>query len=122
MKEKIVAIKASINRGLANKLLEALSNVTPWPKDLITNKKILYPLWIAGFVSLEGCFMINKPIGNRISQALLAFQITQHKRDELLMRSLIEYFSWKVYKRNDAYDFRVTKFSLITKIVPFLHS
>lgn len=119
--EKIVAIKASINRGLANKLLEALSNVRP--KDLITNKKILYPLWIAGFVSLEGCFMIkiNKPIGNRISQALLAFQIT-HKRDELLMRSLIEYFSWKVYKRNDAYDFRVTKFSLITKIVPFLHS
>lgn len=64
---------------------------------------------------------INKPIANRISQVLLVFQITQHKRDELLMRSFIEYFSCgKVYKHNDAYDFRVTKFSdLITKIVPF---
>jgi len=79
-------------------------------------------------VSGEGCFMIkiNKPSfgGNRISQVLLVFQITQHKRDELLMRSLIEYFSCgKVYKRNDAYDFRVTKFSdLITKIVPFFQN
>lgn len=41
--EKIVALKASINRGLSDKLLEAFPNVTPWPKDLITNKKILDP-------------------------------------------------------------------------------
>lgn len=67
---------------------------------------------------------INKPIGNRISQVLLIFQITQHKRDEPLIRSLIEYFSCgKVYKHNDAYDFRVAKLSdLITKIVPFFQN
>jgi len=111
---------------LSNKLLEAFPNVTPWPRDLITKQKILDPEWIAGFVSGEGCFMIkiNKPIGNRISQVLLAFQITQHKRDEPLMRSFIEYFSCgNVYKQNDAYNFRVTKFSdLIAKIVPFFQN
>ena len=123
--EKIVAIKASINRGLTNKLLEAFPNVTPWPRDLITNKKILDPKWIAGFVSAEGCFMIKIHFKqNLISQVLLVFQITQHKRDELLMRSLIEYFNCgKVYNRDDAYDFRVTKFSdLVTKIVPFFQN
>ena len=124
--EKVVAIKASINRGLSNQLLEAFPDVIALPRDLVTNNKISDPHWVAGFVTGEGCFMIkiNKPIGNRNSQVLLVFQITQHKRDELLMISLIEYFNCgKVYKHNDAYDFRVAKFSdLITKIVPLFQN
>jgi hypothetical protein len=56
-------------------------------------------------------------------QIILVFQITQHIRDGLLVNSLIEFFGCgKVYKRNNAVDFRVTKFTDVTeKIIPFLN-
>lgn len=54
----------------------------------------------------------------------LVFRITQHIRDESLMKSFILYLGCgKVYKKTskDAVDFMVTGFSDITdKIIPFL--
>ena len=51
----------------------------------------------------------------------LVFQITQHKRDEKLLKLLIKYFDCgKIYKIGDAFDFRVSKFNDIIKIIiPF---
>lgn len=51
----------------------------------------------------------------------LNFQITQHFRDEQLIRFFINYFNCgSVYIRNDALDFKVAKFSSITEIIiPF---
>ena len=53
----------------------------------------------------------------------LVFAITQHKRDELFMKNLIEYFNcgnFFVNKNRDVFYFRVSKFSDITdKIIPF---
>ena len=60
---------------------------------------------------------------NKISQVLLVFQITQHVRDEQLIRSFTAepYFNCgKIYKKQDVYDLRVTKISDLTdKIIPF---
>lgn len=54
----------------------------------------------------------------------LVFRITQHMRDESLMKIFILYLDCgKVYKKSnkDAVDFMVTGFSDITnKIIPFL--
>ena len=57
---------------------------------------------------------------NSRTQILLRFKLTQHLRDEQLMRSLIDYLDCgKIYVNVGSVDFIVTKFSDITnKLVP----
>ena len=54
----------------------------------------------------------------------LIFQITQHTRDEELLKSFIEYFDCGRYSprsNQDVGDFNATRFSDVTnKIIPFL--
>ena len=121
---KIVAIKASMNRGLSEELKLAFPDVVPVVRPLVENKKISDPNWLAGFTSAEGCFFINTQAKNAYSlgfQVILVFGVTQHSRDEKLMRSLIEYFDCgNIIQRGEAFDFRVTKLSDIeNKIIPF---
>ena len=57
----------------------------------------------------------------------LVFQITQHSRDEELMKSLVSYFKCGRYayrsKENEALgDFIVTKFEDILKIISFFEN
>ena len=54
-------------------------------------------------------------------QVLLVFRLTQHSKDEQLMRSLIKYFNCGYVSIDIDYcNFEVTKFSDITKnIIPF---
>ena len=53
----------------------------------------------------------------------MKFQLTQHKRDEQLMKSLIEYFDCgNLYKDRECLTFIVTKFSdIYEKIIPFFN-
>jgi len=81
---------------------------------------------LAGFVSAEGSFMVNikKSSTYKLGAGVeLVFQITQHNRDEDLMKSLIFYFDCgyiKVRNKTTGLDFIVTKFSDINeKIIPF---
>ena len=53
---KIVAIKASINRGLSDQLKTAFLDIIPRVRPLVINKTILNPEWLAGFIAAEGCF------------------------------------------------------------------
>jgi enolase len=54
-------------------------------------------------------------------QVTVIFQLTQHIRDELLIKSLIEFFNCgKIYKYKDAINFKVQNSSdLVEKILPF---
>ena len=123
--EKLVAIKASMNRkNLSDGLKSAFPNITPVTRSF-TSKKITDSNWVAGFISGEGCFMIKilKSFSNSTGiQIIFVLQITQHIRDDFLMSSLIEFFGCgKTYRRNNAVDFRVTKFTDVAgKIIPFL--
>ena len=77
------------------------------------------------FTSGEGCFnvFVHSSSTNYIGfQISLRFQITQHKRDEMLMNKIMEYLDCGyVVRREEAFYFKVTKFSdLDNKIVPFL--
>ena len=123
--KKLVAIKASMNReNISDGLKSAFPNITPVTRSFVS-KKITDPNWVAGFISGEGCFMIKilKSSSNRTGiQIIFVLQITQHIRDDFLMSSLIEFFGCgKTYRRNNAVDFRVTKFTDVTgKIIPFL--
>ena len=122
---KILAIKASMNLGLSEELKLAFPDVVPVVRPLVENPKIIDPNWLAGFSSGEGCFLINivKSQRYKLGEAVqLIFKITQHERDEQLIRgAVIELLNCgNVYKNREAFDFIVSKFQDIDeKIIPF---
>ena len=78
---------------------------------------------MAGFATAEGCFLvrITKAATHRSGyQVFLIFKLTQHIRDEQLMRSLVDYLGCgNIYIDKSAIEYRVTKFSDLTdKILP----
>lgn len=120
---KIVGIKASMNRGLSPELKAAFPQVIPVKRPLVLYKYIQDPNWLAGFTSAEGCFIIKIfKAKTKLGEAVrLEFTLTQHARDEQLMRSFIKYLdSGYIISWREAFNFRVTKFSDINqKIIPF---
>lgn len=120
---KILSIKASMNKGLSLQLKAAFPAVEPVPRPTVELKRPLTPDWLAGFVDGEGCFLVNiqnSPTHRLGCKVELRFQVTQHSRDILLMESLVGYLDCgKVFRAREAVDFVVTKFSdLSEKIIP----
>jgi len=122
---KIVAIKASMNLGLSDKLKAAFPNIIPVDRPFFIEQAIPDPNWIAGFTSAEGCFYIRltKSKSHLTGfQVLLIFYLTQHHRDRELMKRLVSYFEcgrYSLRKNKLAGDFEVKKFSdIIQKIIP----
>jgi hypothetical protein len=80
---------------------------------------------MSGFTSGEGSFGANLVKSSSaklgVSAVQLFFRVSQHSKDEQLLRSFIEYFSCGNYYNNRmAGEFMVAKFSDITsKIIPF---
>jgi len=103
--EKLLSIRSSMNLGLTSVLKTAFPNVIPFPKLDLWDSNIKDPAtWVAaGFSSGEGCFFVHiaksKTSALRAGEIVqLKFNITQHSRDELLIKSLVEYFGCgKVY-------------------------
>ena len=121
----ILALKSSLNLGMSDKLKKAFPNIIPINRSVVLDNSIKDSNWLAGFVSAEGCFLVNirsKPkmkIGYSVE---LSFVITQHSRDEQLMLSLIDYFNCGHLnkKNNNCFNLTVRKFTDInTKIIPF---
>jgi len=81
----------------------------------VRNKTIADPQWLAGFVAAEGCFFIGIHKSSTIKVKVnvqLEFNITQHSRDDFLIKSLIEYLNCgNTNKNNNVSNYRVTKFS-----------
>ena len=121
---KIIAIKASMNRGLLCKLQSAFPYVVPVVRPLVGNQKISDPNWLAGFTSGEGSFMVKITASQTHSvgfKVQLVFQITQHERDEQLIRILIEYLHCGIILKHseNAVVLIVTKFrDIVEKIIP----
>lgn len=123
---KLVAIKAPLNWGLPDNLIGAFPNIKLVPRPLVLNQSIPDSNWLAGFVSGEGCFFVTIKKSDKYllgESVQLRFQITQHSRDEQLLRSLISYLGCGRYsfsQGRDWGDFVVTKFSDLTeKVIPF---
>ena len=121
----ILNIRASLNRGLSDKLKSAFLDVVPVQRPLVAYQKIFDPNWLSGFISAEGCFLVIIKKCKTTSlgfQVFLRFQLTQHSRDEQLLKSLIEYLGCgRVISSSGWVDFRVEKlFDLTDKVIPFL--
>ena len=75
-----------------------------------TKTGIDHPYWLAGFTSDEGCFMVNIKADKTYSigfKVILIFQLTQHVKDELLMRTLMKYIDCgNLYKNREIFDLK----------------
>lgn len=126
--QEIVNIRGSINLGLSDSLKAIFPNTIPVTRPQIKNITVPHPEWMAGFVSGEGCFLVQmaKYGKGKLDGVSLSFKVSQHLRDELLLRSFISFFECGLfnYHRGNSKSgsgvFIVRKFADIRdKILPF---
>lgn len=91
--KKILALKASINLGLTDDLRDAFPDVVPVLRPSLKHPCLISDFnWFAGFTDAEGCFFISirESANSVLKEAVsLRFVLTQHLRDEELLRSFI---------------------------------
>nr|QID02853.1 LAGLIDADG endonuclease [Orbilia oligospora] len=113
-----------MNKGLSDELALAFPNTIPVLRPIVLDQVIKDINWFVGFVNAEGSFFIKiNESKNRIGFSVgLRFQITQHLRDEKLLKSFIPYLGcgyYSIRSSNDVADFLVLSFSDINdKIIP----
>lgn len=82
---KIIAIKASLNKGLNEELKAHFPSVIPVTKAFVNQSSIKDPNWLAGFTSgaEHGKFLISILKSNTHTgfAVRLRFKLTQHSRD-----------------------------------------
>lgn len=139
--DKLLAIKSFMNKGLSPELKLAFPhvNIDPLKIEAGPNKIPVLSVspvteeganWIAGFATGEGSFQVDireSQILKSGYQVLLRFSIGQHRRDEQLLISFIDYLDCgrvqkKINKKynTEFFEFRVEKFNDIDKkIIPF---
>uniref|UniRef100_UPI0023D80921 hypothetical protein n=1 Tax=Gonatophragmium mori TaxID=2966219 RepID=UPI0023D80921 len=124
---KLVNIKASMNKGLSDKLKKEFKEYKPVIRPIININIIPDSYWIAGFVSGEGNFdirltKVTTKLGYRVQ---LRFRITQHIRDIKLMEIIVQKLGCgSVYKypKQPAVSVVIVNFSDITNIlIPFFN-
>jgi hypothetical protein len=122
--KKLIAIKASMNKGLTGELKALFPDITHMTKPEPETGLNIDPQWLVGFISGEGCFsvFITKSQYTKVGyQVQLRFRLTQHIRDVELMESLVSYLGGKVAKSREAVDLNVIQFSVLTdKLLPLL--
>jgi hypothetical protein len=125
--EDIVSIKASINKGLSDKLISKYPNIIPIDRPLIKTVKEINNKWLAGFIEGEACFSVrirereNYKTGYQIA---LNFTLVQHSRDLSLMNSIKNHLNCgSIYEKPNINQvhYVISKLSDINnKLVPFL--
>jgi len=122
---KIVSLKASLNKGLSNKLKEAFPSVMEVKKSKPDIPVKIDLNWIAGFFSGEGCFSVSiyKSNTHKIGYGI-ALQIifTQHLKDELLFNSIKKTLNCGTinkFSTKNIIIFKVSKFKdVYNKMIP----
>jgi hypothetical protein len=125
---KIMQIRASMNKGLSDKLKATFPGINLIPRPRVEDQEIKDPYWLAGFTAAEGCFFVD--IFNSKTSKLgltvkLKVQISQDCRDSELLESLVTLFGCGRVERTprrSVVNFVVTNLSDITdKIIPFFN-
>ena len=123
--QAIVNIRASLNLGLSELLKSAFPYTIPVPRPQHLLPEIPHPEWMAGFTTGEGCFFVKILKGrNKFGFGVqIVFQVTQHIRDEELIKSLVTYFQcgqYQIATHKKWGSYICTKFSdNFYKILPF---
>lgn len=117
---KILSIRASMNKGLTKSLKSIFPNVVGVERPIINNQIIQSPLWLVGFVDGEGCFYLKITKNKQVN---LVFSITQHTRDKNLFNIIKSYLGCgiieEVYTRPNTVNLVVYKLEdILKKIIP----
>ena len=122
--QEILNNKATLNRGLNEKLSKAFPFSQPVPRPSVPEITNFDPYWIAGFTTGEGCFRIRtyknskRTLGHTIS---LQFILTQHSIDSQLISRVKDYLGcghFRVYSENrPACEMRVNDIKSIVDII-----
>ncbi len=127
----LINIRASLNKGLPERLKSAFSNVIPVarpevPKAILDSNNPNIKHWIAGFVSGEGCFIIktSKSKTHKLGTSVtLNFLVFQNIRDAYLLESFSQVFgcgSFSIKEKTAIGTFAVTNFNnIVDNIIPF---
>lgn len=123
---KLVGIKATLNWGLSDKFKESFPLAKPVARPSVIynylNVKINNLNWIRGFIEAEGSFQVITQNNRNIS---LRFSLTQHIKDEELLKDIVTYLNYGRYYKSPTRDegqYLVTVFSDINdKLIPFLN-
>jgi hypothetical protein len=106
--------------------MKAFLNIVPAIVPEMKDRKILNYNWLAGFTDAEGCFFVahKKSQASKLGETVwLKFILTQHSRDENLLKNFIVIFGCGklIAKNTKEYgEFIVEKYSDIKdKIIPF---
>nr|YP_008475214.1 hypothetical protein [Wickerhamomyces mucosus]AGS44520.1 hypothetical protein [Wickerhamomyces mucosus] len=94
--EKYLALSASINWGLSEKLKKEYPNIIPATRPIIEVNPSIHPMWISGFVTGDGSFLIRTTMESNkeyIKYIRPAFEITQHVRSNKLLNLLKNKFN-----------------------------
>ena len=125
--QKIINIRASINKGLSPLLIEAFPNTAATSRpSLPLDKTKLHPQWVAGFTSGDGCFKVSireSKLCKAGGRVVLVFLLTQHNRDEFLLNSMVNFFGCgQTFKYKDYVEFRCQSFKKnYENILPFFY-
>lgn len=123
---KLVGIKATLNWGLSDKFKEsfpiAKAVVRPSVIYNTLNVNIKNLNWIRGFIEAKGSFQVITQNNRNVS---LRFSLTQHIKDEELLKDIVTYLNYGRYYKSPTRDegqYLVTVFSDINdKLIPFLN-
>jgi hypothetical protein len=124
--QKIVNIRASLNKGLTDILEKSFPNTIPVPRPAHKHMDIPNPNWLCGFVNGEGSFYV--PISKSKSTVTgysvrLGFSIGQHSRDVDLLTSFVDYMKVGFITKDSnkpACSYAVIGFNDVVKtIIPF---
>lgn len=123
---KIVSIKASMNKGLSAILIEYFPNFLPTVRPLSLDLEIKDANWLAGFTDGEGYFYIRTKkaeTSRSVNRISFFFSIDQSVRDASFIYKISKFLNCGTtsLSANGKYiQFRVTKFEDIgSKIIPF---
>lgn len=124
--KKLISIRATVNKGLSDELKSVFPDILPVKRPLLKDQEIKDPYWFSGFTNAEGSFIIilSKSLTSRLGEkVVLRFSIAQHSRDEVLMKSFIEYLgcgNLNIRPGSQAVDFKITHFENLTlRFIPF---
>ena len=129
--QKLLSIRASINKGLSERLKTYFGYITPIlrpevPKVNLNFENVKDKFWVAGFISGEGCFFVktSKSKTHKLGVSVaLAFLISQNLRDCLLLEELKNFFNCgtlTITESSNIGTYNVRGISdVLEKIIPF---
>ena len=123
---KLVGIKATLNWGLSDKFKESFPAAKPVVRPSVIYNTLKVKInnlnWIRGFIEAEGSFQVITQNNTNVS---LRFSLTQHIKDEELLKDIVTYLNYGRYYKSPTRDegqYLVTVFSDINdKLIPFLN-